>query len=137
MEKIKLTNESVFDVLAIDENNIKEILTITIPIGNKTVEDIEKTFSNEELVSTIKLLTAADEFMSSYRGYIVLGNTTKSNYTYSESVEENTVIQTVPALTLKMEKQSLSKIVETIQTDLVTANEIINTLLVTTLKTIE
>lgn len=138
MEKIKLKDGTIYSIFEISENIIENKLQIVMPLDS-TVEEYETVFSQDN-TSSIKLLTATEEFMNSFTEYTVLASMAKGIYTYSQAEDlgegeaDGIVVKEIAALTISLEKKNLQRQVEELQNELKTINEIVNQLLITTLK---
>lgn len=116
MEKIKLFNNTVFSLL---ENGIRKhnnSLSIRFDTEDKTLDDIEKVFSNKENTKKINMLDGKDEVLEIYKNftniksivkelvsYVNENGETESKYVTSVTLEQGEVEDRLTALEQKVD----------------------------------
>ncbi len=86
MEKIKLFNDTVFSLLENGINKHNNSLSIRFDTDNKSLDDIEKLFSNKENTKKINMLDSKDEVLEIYKNFTNIKSIVKELVSY---VNEN------------------------------------------------
>lgn len=142
LEKVKFNNDETFKIVAIEENKSLQPQTLTIKIllensAPTNTEYYEQLLEKLENTNKIQIFDSEDELMTVFLNYTNLVSLSKVKNDYIDVIEngevENNEIR-YDTLSLLLTKSSLEEKINTLNKSLEETNEIVDYLLVNTLK---